>query len=125
EAEKSVASGKWSEKSRKSSVERNGAEELATDHWPLFLSPHLLLNFDIQAADFLIQCGKRDLEVFRGFGLVPVALFEHVADDAPLHILHNFKQRRIRGLIVQCECGTPAQQVIGQQVQSDFGSGRQ
>ena len=49
-------------------------------------------DLDIQPADFLIQCGERHLKALGGFSLVPVALLQHVADDAPLDVFHDFKQ---------------------------------
>src|SRR4029077_7469390 len=86
---------------------------LTTDPWPLSLSPRLLLDLDIQAADFLIQRGERDFEVLGGLGLVPVAFFQHVGDDAPLHVFHDFKRRRIGGWGQREGGHTPTDQLGG------------
>ena len=56
------------------------------------LSPALLLDLNIQAADFLVQRRKRDVKMLRGFRLVPVAAFQHVGDDAPLDVFDNFEE---------------------------------
>ena len=50
-----------------------------------------LFYFDVQAADFLVQGGERHVEALGGFGLVPVAAFQHVGDDAALQVFHDFE----------------------------------
>src|SRR5215475_2579447 len=49
-----------------------------------------------QALDFLVQRRERDHEAFGGFGLIPVGTLEHIHDDAPLDLIHDLKQRRLR-----------------------------
>jgi hypothetical protein len=59
------------------SVRRLILEREVKSHKPiadsLFLS--FLLDVDVQAFDFLIQGGKRDVKTLRRVGLIPVALF--------------------------------------------------
>src|SRR5579862_18793 len=80
------------------------------------------LDFYIQAADFLIERGEWHLEVLGSLGLIPVTLFEHVDDNAPLDIFYDFKERSIRGRILQGEGRAFTKQIIGQQVRGDLGS---
>ena len=54
-----------------------------------FLLPSLFLDLDIQPLDLLIERGKWHPEVFRRFGLVPVALFQHLGDEVSLAILDH------------------------------------
>lgn len=56
------------------------------------LSSALFLDLNIQPADFLIQRGEWDVEMLRGFGLIPVAAFQHVGNDAALDIFDNFEE---------------------------------
>jgi len=50
------------------------------------------LDIDVQAFDFLIQGGKRDVETLRRVGLIPVALLQHLDNDLPLAIFDDVEQ---------------------------------
>jgi len=56
------------------------------------LFPAALLHFDAEAFDLLVQRRERDAEELRGLGLVPVAAFQSVGDDAALDLLHHVKE---------------------------------
>ncbi len=53
------------------------------------LLSNFLLDLNIQALDFLVQGGERDVKAFGGLGLVPVTLFEHVEDDVAFAVFHD------------------------------------
>src|SRR5437588_9443551 len=48
----------------------------------VLLPSPLLLNLNIQSPDFLVRRRKRHMKSFSCFGLVPVAAFEPVCNDA-------------------------------------------
>src|SRR5215831_21213640 len=60
------------------------------------LVPQLLFDLDIEALDFLIQGGERNVEALGGFCLIPTAFFEHVDNDVSLAFFHNIEKRSIR-----------------------------
>ena len=64
--------------------------------------------------DFLIQGGKRNLKIFRRFGLIPFRAFEHVADHAPLNFIHDLKQGSFRAV------GAGARTVFARQRRHEF-----
>src|SRR5215471_12569955 len=74
------------------------------------LPPSLFLDLNIQAPDLLIEGRKWHVKAFCGFRLIPVAAFQHVGDDSPLHVFHDFEQRSIRRRVVQCERGPASEQ---------------
>src|SRR5208282_1690204 len=94
------------------------------DYWPVLPAP-LLLDLNIQPADFLVQGRERNVEAFGGFGLIPVTAFQHVGDDAAFEVSDNFKQGSIRRRIVHAEGRTASQHGIGQQIDADLRSRRQ
>src|SRR5664279_2332747 len=61
---------------------------------------HALLDFDIQALDFLIQRGERYAELFRSISLVPVAALKLIHDDAPLNVFDDVEERCV-GIVLQ------------------------
>src|SRR5215472_18023556 len=63
--------------------------------------PALLLDLNVQAADFLIQRGKRHVEALSSLGLIPVAALEHVDDYAPFNVPDNLEKRSVRGWVMQ------------------------
>jgi hypothetical protein len=56
--------------------------------------------FDVEALDFLVESGERDLEVLGGFGLVPVAALKTVGDDAAFDLFHEVEEGGV-GLMVE------------------------
>ena len=66
------------------------------DHWEgvflrtenCLLPPALLLDLDIQSADFLVQGGEWYAEALGSFSLIPVTAFQHVGDDAAFEVFH-------------------------------------
>src|SRR5208282_3513920 len=78
------------------------------------LVPVLLLDFDGQPFDFLIQGRERNMEAFRRFGLVPAALFQHVDDDPAFAVFHNAKERGPRARVQRRDRVAPAHDVVGQ-----------
>jgi len=57
-------------------------------------------DFDAQAFDLLVQGGEGDFEVFGGLGLVPVAAFEAIRDDAAFDLLHEVEEGGV-GLMIE------------------------
>src|ERR1700678_4061683 len=85
--------------------------------WPLVACP--LFDLYIEALDLLVQCGEWNLEVLRSLGLVPMATFEPVRDDAPFDLFHQIEERSV-GLVVQQARGVrAASQLRRQQVRID------
>jgi poly-gamma-glutamate capsule biosynthesis protein CapA/YwtB (metallophosphatase superfamily) len=56
------------------------------------LFSRLLFDLNTHAFDFLIQGRKWHVETLRGFGLVPVALLQHVQDDAAFAVLDDVEE---------------------------------
>ncbi len=65
---------------------------LPSAYCPRTASYAAAFDVDLQAFDFLVEGGERDLEALGGFGLAPVGAVEHIEDDAALARLHNLKQ---------------------------------
>ena len=51
-----------------------------------------LFYLDVQALDFLIEGGERNVEAIGGLGLVPGALLKHLGYYVPLAFFHHLKQ---------------------------------
>jgi hypothetical protein len=49
----------------------------------------LLANLDVQAFDFLIKRGERDVELLSGVGLIPIAALKFFNDDAALDVFEQ------------------------------------
>src|ERR1700733_6377176 len=89
--------------------------------WSLVAYP--LLDLYVEALDLLVQRGERNLEVFCGLSLIPVAALQPVGDDAPLNLFHQIEQRCV-GLMVQQTRGVGAAgQLRRQQVRVDRSRG--
>src|SRR5712692_6974459 len=86
------------------------------------LLPRLLLNLNIQTLDFLIQSGKRHVELLGRIGLVPVAFLQHVNQDVPLAIFHDVEQRSIAAMLQQRKGRAAAGDRVGKQVGADLRS---
>ncbi len=67
-----------------------GSED-GTARMPLIPSA-LLPDLNIEPLDLLVQRGKRNVEALGGFGLVPVAFFQHVDDHAALAVFNDVEQ---------------------------------
>jgi hypothetical protein len=80
---------------------------------------HALFDLDREPFDFLIKSRKRDAELLRRVGLVPLAALQLVDDDAPLNILQNVEQRGIRIVLQQAGGVAAAGEVAGKKVESD------
>ena len=63
----------------------------------------VLSNLHVQPLDFLVQGGERDVEAVSGLGLVPVALLQHVANDAALAVFDDLEQRGVRRMVYDGE----------------------
>src|SRR6202022_1694748 len=79
----------------------------------------LLLDFNIQPLDLLIQGGKGHMEALGGFRLVPVALLQHVEDDVPLTILHDVEQGSVAAMLQQGKWQAAADDQVGEQLRTD------
>src|ERR1017187_5154360 len=66
-----------------------------------FLVSPALLDLHTQPLDLLVQRRQRNFEVLRRLGLVPVASLQPVRDNAPLDLLHQVEETRIRAMIEQ------------------------
>src|ERR1019366_4613147 len=77
--------------------------------------PVLLLDLNIQALDFLVQSGEWNAESVGGFGLVPAAFFQHIADDAAFAVFNDFEERGVRALFHDGKLAAAANEIVGQQ----------
>src|ERR1019366_6197065 len=75
----------------------------------------LLLDLNIQALDFLVQGGEWNAEAVGGFGLVPPAFFQHIADDAAFAVFNDFEERGVRALFHDGKLAAAANEIVGQQ----------
>src|ERR1035438_4159307 len=89
---------------------------------PVF--PVLLLDLSIQALDFLVQGGEWNAEAVGGFGLVPAAFFQHVADDAAFAVFNDFEERGVSALFHDGKLAAPANEIVGQQLHGEVGARR-
>src|ERR1017187_2378380 len=80
------------------------------------LVPSALLDLHTQPLDLLVQRRQRNLEVLRRLGLVPVASLQPVRNDAPLDLLHQVEQARVRPVVQQVRRVGVARQRCRQQV---------
>ena len=72
----------------------------------------LLLDLNIQALDFLVQGREWNTKSVGGFGLVPAAFFQHVADDAALAVFDDFEQRCVGRVLHQGELAAATNQIV-------------
>src|SRR5271169_4284528 len=70
-------------------------------------------GFDSEAFNFLVECGKRDLEAFGGFCLIPIGALEHVDDDSALHFLEDFEERGSRSGATRADFARQRRQKLG------------
>src|SRR5438270_2579935 len=89
------------------------------------LFPGFSLDLDIQPFDFLVQSGEWNAEALGGFGLIPVALLQHVGDDPTLTILNDIEQRSIGSVFQDRERAAAFDNLVGQELGADLGSRRQ
>src|ERR1035438_557392 len=75
----------------------------------------LLLDLNIQALDLLVQRRQWNAESVGGFGLVPAAFFQHIADDAAFAVFNDFEERGVRALLHDGKLAAPANEIVGQQ----------
>src|SRR5581483_5611092 len=80
-------------------------------------------DLDVQTFDLLIQGGEWNAEALGGFGLVPVALFQHVHDDAALAIFHDVEKRGVGAVLEDRQAQPASHDGVRQQVNGDAGSG--
>src|SRR5580692_5000654 len=52
-------------------------------------------DFYVQALDLLVERAERDVELLGGVGLVPVAAFEFLNDDAALDVFEDVEERGV------------------------------
>ena len=52
-------------------------------------------DINAQPLDLLVQRGQRNLKLLRRFRLIPVRAFQHVANHAPLNLIHDLEQRTL------------------------------
>ena len=62
--------------------------------------PALFADLDVEALDFLIEGAERDVELFGGVGLVPVAALELFDDDAALDVFEDVEEGRV-GVVLE------------------------
>ena len=65
------------------------------------------LYLHIEPLDLLVQRAERNLEELGGLGLVPVAAFEAVGNDAALDLFHEVEERGV-GAVVEERGGVSA-----------------
>ena len=82
-----------------------------------------LLHFDVEALDLLVERGEGDAEVLGGLGLVPVAAFQAIGDDAPLDLLHQVEEGSVRLVFEQRRGVCAAGKLRRQQVRRDGARG--
>ena len=78
-----------------------------------------LFDFDIEAFNLLIEGGEGNLEVLGRFGLIPVAAFEAVGDDATLDLFHEVEEAGVWLMIEQAGRVGAASELGGKQIWSN------
>src|SRR5579872_2932930 len=91
--------------------------------WRMWLKAVLLsglsLNFDVQALDFLIKGGQRNVEALRRFGLIPVTFLQHVDDHVTLAIFHDVEQRGVSTMLEHGQRRRTSGNLVRKQVGTD------
>src|SRR5208337_1870815 len=97
--------------------------------WPLAtasLPPLMVLpDLHIQPFDLLVKRRERDAEAVGGFGLVPAAFFQHVADDTAFAVFDDVEQRGVGRVVHHRVLAAAADQILGQQIDREAWSSGQ
>jgi hypothetical protein len=73
-------------------VNRDPGQPVPASSFRFWLVAGAFADFDAEAFDFLVERGEGDAELLGGFGLVAVAAFELVDDDAALDVFHDVEE---------------------------------